>query len=90
MVGSHSPLRLLVAVLTLLVLSSAPVLRAQDSSNPTGFQSAQSEEHQVWVNTATGVYHYPGTRWYGHTKQGKFMNEKDAIAQGYRAARNGQ
>jgi hypothetical protein len=22
--------------------------------------------------------------WYGNTKQGKFMNEKDALAQGYR------
>jgi hypothetical protein len=90
MTRARSPLRLIIAILTLLVLSSAPVLRAQDSSDPTGFQSAQSEEHQVWVNTATGIYHYPGTRWYGHTKQGKFMSEKGAIAQGYRAARNGQ
>ena len=90
MIRSRSPLRLLIAILTLLVLPSLPVLRAQEASNPTGFQSAQSEEHQVWVNTAAGVYHYPGTRWYGHTKQGKYMSEKDAIAQGYRAARNGQ
>jgi hypothetical protein len=90
MTTSHSSLRLLIAIITLLVLPSLPVLRAQDSSNPTGFQSAQSEERQVWVNTATGIYHYPGTRWYGNTKQGKFMSEKDAIAQGYSAARNGQ
>jgi hypothetical protein len=90
MIRSLPPLRLLIAILTLLVLSGAPVLRAQDSSNPTGFQSTQSEERQVWVNTATGIYHYPGTRWYGNTKQGKFMSEKDAIAQGYRAAKNGQ
>jgi hypothetical protein len=62
----------------------------QDFSNPVGYLLAQSEDQQVWVNTATGVYHYPGTRWYGNTKQGKFMSEKDAIAQGYRAARNGQ
>jgi hypothetical protein len=65
-------------------------LRAQDLSKPVGFLLAQSEERQVWVNTATGVYHYPGTRWYGNTKQGKYMTEKDAIGQGYRAARNGQ
>jgi hypothetical protein len=90
MTRSRSSLRLLIALLTLFVLTGLPALRAQEASNPTGFQSAQSEEHQVWVNTATGIYHYPGTRWYGHTKQGKFMNEKDAIAQGYRAARNGQ
>jgi hypothetical protein len=90
MTRSRSSLRLLIALLTLFILPTAPVLRAQDSSNPTGFQSAQSEDHQVWVNTATGVYHYPGTRWYGNAKQGKFMSEKDAIAQGFRAARNGQ
>jgi hypothetical protein len=90
MIRSRFPLRLLIAILTLLVLPSLPLLRAQDTSNPTAFQSAQSEERQVWVNTATGIYHYPGTRWYGHTKQGKFMSEKDAIAQGFRAARNGQ
>jgi competence protein ComEA len=43
----------------------------------------------VWVNTATGVYHYEGDRWYGNTKQGKFMNEADAIKAGYRAAKTG-
>jgi hypothetical protein len=90
MIGSHSPFRLLVAIVILLVSPSAPVLQAQDLSNPNGYLLAQSEERQVWVNTATGIYHYPGTRWYGNPKQGKFMNEKDATAQGYRAARNGQ
>ena len=24
----------------------------------------------VWVNTESGVYHKPGTRWYGKTKTG--------------------
>jgi hypothetical protein len=83
-------MRLLIAITTLLLLATPPVLRAQDLSKPSGYLLAQSEERQVWVNTATGIYHYPGTRWYGNTKQGKFMTEKDAIAQGYRAARNGQ
>lgn len=90
MTRSPLPLRFLIAIITLLVLPSLPVLRAQDLSKPAGYFLAQSEERQVWVNTATGVYHYPGTRWYGKTNEGKFMSEKDAIAQGYRAARNGQ
>jgi len=40
---------------------------------------------QVWVNTDTGVYH-KGGRWYGKTKQGKFMDESDAKKAGYKAA----
>jgi hypothetical protein len=79
-----------VAILVVALLLTAGLIPAQDFSNPHGYQLAQSVEQQVWVNTPTGVYHYPGTRWYGHTKQGKFMSEKDALAQGYRAARNGQ
>ena len=40
----------------------------------------------VWVNTDSGIYHKPGTRYYGKTKQGKYMTEADAIKAGYRAA----
>jgi len=40
----------------------------------------------VWVNTDSGLYHKPGTRWYGKTKQGKYMTEADAQKAGYRAA----
>jgi hypothetical protein len=40
----------------------------------------------VWVNTDAGVYHKPGTRWYGKTKHGKYMLEADAIKAGYKPA----
>jgi len=43
----------------------------------------------VWVNTATKIYHYEGDRWYGRTKEGKFMTESDAQKDGYRAAKEG-
>jgi hypothetical protein len=40
----------------------------------------------VWVNSDSGVYHKPGTRWYGKAKQGKYMTEAGAQKAGYRAA----
>jgi hypothetical protein len=40
----------------------------------------------VWVNTETKVYH-KGGRWYGKTKQGKFMSESEAQAAGFKAAK---
>jgi DNA uptake protein ComE-like DNA-binding protein len=43
----------------------------------------------VWVNTSTKVYHYEGDRWYGRTKEGKFMTEADAIKAGFRASKEG-
>ena len=41
---------------------------------------------QVWVNSASHVYHCPGTAYYGKTKQGKYMTEADAQKAGYRAS----
>jgi hypothetical protein len=38
------------------------------------------------VNTETKVYH-KGGRWYGKTKQGKFMTEAEAQAAGYHEAK---
>ena len=43
----------------------------------------------VWVNTSTKVYHREGDRWYGKTKEGKFMTEDEAIKAGFRASKEG-
>jgi hypothetical protein len=42
----------------------------------------------VWANLPTKVYHFSGTRYYGTTKRGAYMCEKQTIAQGMRAGKN--
>jgi hypothetical protein len=49
--------------------------------------SAPAGTGQVWLNTASKVYHCPGTRWCGKTKQGSYMSETEARTQGARPDR---
>ena len=44
----------------------------------------------VWLNTASGIYHEKGMRWYGNTKAGAYVCRKEADAAGDRDTRNGQ
>lgn len=50
--------------------------------------AAAKAANKVWVNTGsdTKAYHYAGSRYYGKTKQGKFMTEDEAKKAGYHAA----
>jgi len=59
-------------------LTVSPVRAAQEKT--------EKKEVKVWVNTSSGVYHCPGTRWYGNTKRGKYMGECEAIKDGNRPA----
>lgn len=45
--------------------------------------TAAQSSGKVWVNLESGVYH-KGGRWYGKTKNGKFMTEAEAKAAGYK------
>lgn len=63
--------------------SSALASKPGAATKPT---PPASTAGMVWVNTESGVYHKPGTRWYGKTKQGKYMTEADAKKAGYHAA----
>ncbi len=42
----------------------------------------------VWVNLKSKIYHFSGSKDYGHTKSGSYMCEQDATAGGFRAAKN--
>lgn len=41
----------------------------------------------VWVNPETKVFHRQGDRWYGKTKNGKYMTEAEATQAGYRESK---
>jgi hypothetical protein len=49
--------------------------------------AAAKASGRVWVNTSSGTYHKSG-RYYGKTKQGKFMSEEDAKKAGYKPAKS--
>jgi hypothetical protein len=76
----------LVLVLLSLIAcgSSSQAVVNRDAPIPT--QSAGNPTVKVWVNTNSGVYHCPNTRWYGKTKSGQFMTQREAQAKGYRPA----
>jgi hypothetical protein len=72
--------------------TAAPAASSSKGSpaNSAGVSDADIAKAQssgmVWVNTESKVYHKSG-RYYGKTKQGKFMSEADAKKANYREAK---
>jgi hypothetical protein len=66
----------------------AKLSHRRGSMPSTGSPSARNARTKVWVNTRSGVYWRPGTRYYGKTAEGRYMSESQAIRQGYRAAKD--
>src|ERR1044072_6792609 len=81
----RTALVLLIVLLSLIACgSSSPAVINRDA--PVTTQRPGNPDVKVWVNTNSGVYHCPGTRWYGKTKSGQFMTQREAQAKGYRPA----
>jgi hypothetical protein len=66
---------------------SAPSKTTKTAATTNVAQAPGGGPGMVWVNTASGVYHVEGTRYYGKTKQGKYMTEADAQKAGYHVAK---
>jgi len=98
------PLVLMLALLGVLGTPVLPHAAAVDASTSSSivaqaltlFDSESAAQAHcphdivVWLNTRSGIYHYKGERWYGNTKHGAYVCEKEAIAAGDRATENGQ
>jgi len=85
----------MVKFLERLVLVVSLLLPFQAGAQTLYQSQAEAETHcptdtVVWLNTRTDVYHFQGERWYGATKEGAYVCQKEADAAGDRPTRNGQ
>jgi hypothetical protein len=62
----------------------APAAPAAKSETSNVAPAPGGGPDKVWLNTASNVYHCPGTRYYGTTKAGAYMTEAEATAKGAR------
>jgi hypothetical protein len=70
--------------------NTSPVPAKSASAEAATTAPALSGGHSlVWVNTEKHLYHREGSRFYGTTKKGKYMTEREAIQTGNKAARLG-
>ena len=87
-------MRRLLFIVAALIICGSPY--AQQSAGLGQFPSEQSAQAHcprdtvVWLNLPTMIWHYKGQRWYGRTKSGAYVCEKEAAAAGARATRNGE
>ena len=86
--SSFANLKFVALVVVLAGLSLVVIFRSTDPPRFTdaSIQNSGNPNVRVWVNTNSGVYHCPNTRWYGKTKSGKYMTQKEAQAKSYRPA----
>ncbi len=68
--------------------SATPGAKNHKAPEPQAVQAPGGGKGQVWVNSETHVYHKEGSKWYGKTKQGKYLSEAEAVKEGDKPAKN--
>jgi len=89
-VGSAAPAAAPKAAPT-MAPAPAAAAPAATPAKPAGAPVAAQQppvKGMVWVNLDSKVFHREGDRYYGTTKNGKFMTEADAVKAGYREAKS--
>lgn len=67
---------------------TAPAASAVGSADEAAAKQKCGADPVVWVNPSSKVFHTSESRYYGKTKRGSFMCQKDATAGGYHAAKS--
>lgn len=66
---------------------SATSAASTQFADETAAKSHCPADTVVWVNLSSKVYHLTGTPYYGKTKKGAYICQKDADASGFRVAK---
>jgi hypothetical protein len=82
--------RIFIALLACTCLFSTAVFALEQFNTEAEAAKHCPQDTVVWLNLATMIWHYKGQRWYGNTKHGAYVCEKEASAEGARATRNGE
>ena len=68
--------------------AASPAVAAKNTApTPAAVPAPGGGAGLVWVNTDTKVFHRQGDRWYGKTKDGKYMTEAEALTAGFRESK---
>lgn len=82
--------RIVIALIACTCFLSAAALALDQFGTETDAAKHCPKDTVVWLNLPTMIWHYKGQRWYGNTKHGAYVCEKEAGAEGARGTRNGE
>lgn len=71
-------------------LFSSPVSALEQFDTEAKAQQHCPSDTVVWLNLPSMIWHYKGERYYGRTKRGAYVCQKEAAAAGARATKNGE